>query len=613
MNRMKIKNTRFWLLGVLLLLFVPSRAQKKMFDEIKNSGEYIWGYGQSEDYDKANKLALDDLIGKISVHVESHFENHVQATGNKLREYTESVIKTYSSVSLTNTKQLVYEKRHVFYVLRYLKASSLDEIFSHRESKIRDYLLMGTKAQREYRIGDALRYYYWSYALWLSHPYRDKIKIEADGKEILAGILLNNRINALLSGIHFQVVDKLKNTVDNNTRIILQCTYNGHKVVNLDYSYFTGQGNSSLQEVTDGQTEIYLFGAEQDALDKVLLRIEYKYLRKSYQDRSLSAVLNTVQIPFFKKSVKTVYLTGEKPRQVKAKKLVQPRFQTVNTVQKSNINFRKAVKNLLTDITNEDYAKAEKYFTPQGKDMFRKLLEYGHASVLPLHDTLKVIRLNDETMVRSVPMSFYFPGSHRYFMENVVFTFNKEGKIDALAFALSNQTVHDILRHSSAFGTVSDKYTLIRFMENYKTAYSLKRLPYIASIFSDNALIIVGTVFRQAKSIDKMYSSIGEKAVRYQKYTKKEYITRLANVFKSNKYINIDFENATVKKVNGKDKIYGIQIAQHYYSSDYDDFGYLFLMIDLNDSLNPTIYVRTWQPRKNPDGSIYGLNDFKIN
>ena len=610
---MKIKDVRWWFLGLFLLLFLTGWAQKKMFDEIKNSGEYIWGYGQSEDYDKANKLALDDLIGKISVHVESNFENHVEATEKKLHEYTESIIKTYSSVSLTNTKQLVYEKRHVFYVLRYIKAASLNEIFAHRETKIRDYLFMGTQAQREYRIGDALRYYYWSYALWLSHPYRDKIKVEADGKEVLVGILLNNRINALLSGIHFQVVDKLKNTADNNTRVILQCTYEGHKVVNLDYSYFTGQGNSSLQEVTDGETEIYLFGAEQDALDKVLLRIEYKYLRKSYQDRSLSAVLNTVQIPFFKKSVKTVYLTEEKPRQVKAKKLVQPRFHTMNTVPEKKISYRKTVKNLLVDISNKNYAKAEKYFSPEGKIMFRKLLEYGHASVLPLCDTLKVIRLNDEIMVRSVPMSFYFPGSHRYFMENVVFTFNKEGKIDALAFALGHQTVYDILRHSSHFGSLVDKYTLIRFMENYKTAYSLKRLDYIASIFSENALIIVGTVFKPAKSIDNMYRTIGEKAVRYQKYTKKEYITRLANVFKSNQYINIDFENATVKKVNGKDKIYGIQIAQHYYSSDYDDFGYLFLMIDLNDSLKPTIYVRTWQPKKNPDGSIYGLNDFKIN
>jgi hypothetical protein len=33
-------------------------------------------------------------------------------------------------------------------------------------------------------------------------------------------------------------------------------------------------------------------------------------------------------------------------------------------------------------------------------------------------------------------------------------------------------------------------------------------------------------------------------------------------------------------------------------------------MIDLNDTLNPKIYVRTWQPQKNPDGSIYGLADF---
>jgi hypothetical protein len=35
-------------------------------------------------------------------------------------------------------------------------------------------------------------------------------------------------------------------------------------------------------------------------------------------------------------------------------------------------------------------------------------------------------------------------------------------------------------------------------------------------------------------------------------------------------------------------------------------------MIDLNDSINPKIYVRTWQPEKNEDGSIFGLSDFSI-
>ena len=245
--------------------------------------------------------------------------------------------------------------------------------------------------------------------------------------------------------------------------------------------------------------------------------------------------------------------------------------------------------------------------------MFEKLLQYGNASVLPLNDTLKIVQLNEEVMVRSVPMSFYFPGSKRYFMENVVFTFNQNDKIDAVSFAISDQAIFDIVHHGESFGNLQDKFTLIKFMEYYKTAYNLKRLDYIESIFADNALIIVGTVLQPAKSIEGMYKSIGNQAVKYQRYSKKEYIERLESAFNSKEYINIDFDGATVRKVNGDEKIFGIQIAQHYYSSNYDDFGYLFLMIDLNDSLNPTIYVRTWQPEKNSDGSIYGLDDFKMN
>ena len=32
----------------------------------------------------------------------------------------------------------------------------------------------------------------------------------------------------------------------------------------------------------------------------------------------------------------------------------------------------------------------------------------------------------------------------------------------------------------------------MNFLENYKTAYGLKRLDYISSLFDDNAVIIVG-------------------------------------------------------------------------------------------------------------------------
>ncbi len=77
----------------------------------------------------------------------------------------------------------------------------------------------------------------------------------------------------------------------------------------------------------------------------------------------------------------------------------------------------------------------------------------------------------------------------------------------------------------------------------------------------------------------------------------------------SNEFVNIRFANNTIRKASGGD-IYGIQIKQDYFSTNYGDTGYLFLLIDMTDSIAPKIQVRTWQPEKNPDGSIYGLSDF---
>ena len=130
-------------------------------------------------------------------------------------------------------------------------------------------------------------------------------------------------------------------------------------------------------------------------------------------------------------------------------------------------------------------------------------------------------------------------------------------------------------------------------------------------VFAENALIIVGYVLKEDKPIENMYKQLGDK-IEYIRLSKQEYIERLQNVFRSNEFVNIHFEDNVVKKVNGDEKIYGIQISQDYYSTNYADKGYLFLMIDLTDENKPKIYVRSWQPEKNPDGSVIGLEDFQI-
>jgi hypothetical protein len=195
-------------------------------------------------------------------------------------------------------------------------------------------------------------------------------------------------------------------------------------------------------------------------------------------------------------------------------------------------------------------------------------------------------------------------------VENVVFTFDDTQKISSLAFALSDVAISDIINKPTGFGTIGEKYFLIKFMENYKTAYALKRLDYIESIFADDALIIVGHVVERLRDVENPW--LNNDIVRYNTYTKQQYLANLAGNFRRNEFINIRFEDNEVRKTERDNKVYGIQIAQHYYSSTYADKGYLFLMIDLNDTLNPKIYVRTWQPEKNPDGSIFGLEHFRF-
>ena len=71
------------------------------------------------------------------------------------------------------------------------------------------------------------------------------------------------------------------------------------------------------------------------------------------------------------------------------------------------------------------------------------------------------------------------------------------------------------------------------------------------------------------------------------------------------------FADNDVRKLGKGGEMYAIQISQEYYSSNYGDKGYLFLMVDINDPNNPIIKVRTWQPEKDPDFGLYDENHFR--
>ena len=88
-------------------------------------------------------------------------------------------------------------------------------------------------------------------------------------------------------------------------------------------------------------------------------------------------------------------------------------------------------------------------------------------------------------------------------------------------------------------------------------------------------------------------------------------LRQLKRSFDSKEYINLRFANNDVRKMGKGGELYAIQISQEYYSSNYGDKGFLFLMIDINDPEKPIIKVRTWQPEKDPNFGYYGPEDFK--
>ena len=188
----------------------------------------------------------------------------------------------------------------------------------------------------------------------------------------------------------------------------------------------------------------------------------------------------------------------------------------------------------------------------------------------------------------------------------MVFTFNPDRKISNISFALEDVTLNDILSKSK--WEDSAKMVLIDFLENYKTAFALKRLDYLESIFSDDALIITGRVVRRANVENRIQGSA--EYVEYNRQTKAEYINNLRYSFGSKEYINIRFSNMEILKMGKGDSIYSIQIKQDYYSSNYGDTGYLFLLVDASDYKRPVIHVRTWQPKPDPEFGIFGPYNF---
>lgn len=599
---------------IVTFLFIALAAKGQSIEEIQTSKDYIWGTGNAASLKKADNEALAALISQISTNVSSKFEQLTEGgtDGDKatVDETFKSVINTYSRATLNNTRRIVIQNEPEAVVMRYIKVAEIQRIFDGRKTKILDFAQEAIRAEKKAQVADALRYYYWALVLLQSYPDGNFLTMkDEEGKDLLLTTWIPKQMNDIFSNLK---VSMESTHLDGDLKTInLKVLYKGQPARNYDYTYFDGRDWSNIFSAKDGIgiVELPVLANARN----LQLRTEYMFEGEANIDNELSEVMGTVN-PITMRNC-ALKLEGDEPKPgVEKAEDVQLAGTDSATTTNNGIRFlstmqsaayEDTMKKVESSIRTRNYDGIQDLCTKNGYDMFNSLIKYGQAKIVS-EPQFKFLECNGEVTCRSLPLSFKFKSNQRTFVEDVVFTLNKEGKIDCLSFGLNKPAVDDIMNQTSWNDTVRN--VLINFLESYKTAYALKRYDYINSIFSDDALIITGSVLKHTVSNEGQ--AMSKQAVKYTRQTKSEYMKKLQHIFRSSEFINLRFADNQVRKSGVGGEIYGIQIKQDYFSSSYGDTGYLFLMVDLNNPKEPVIHVRTWQPEKDPDFGLIDLSHF---
>lgn len=612
------------IISIALILFVLCNVHAETWDHIQNSGEYYYGVGIGETEQEADRNALASLISQIAVHVSSDFtqiDNETSRNGNINHESkVQSCVKTYSQATIANANKWPAEgEAPNITVRRYMKKSELDRIYQNRITKAKNMIAIAGDCLADKKIDMALQYYYWGYSLIRSVQFPNEVR--DDRGRILVN-WLPVKIDEILSDVTVDYDKKDGCFTD------LFFNYKGEPVSSLEFSYSDGETKcQGLAKGGRGSIE-RLLGYETDTYS---LDIEYEYKSQARGDYEVESVLDVISPRVFPKAAIKVYARNPDRKVEQAGTLAAADSNPTSTLNQRHeavvapsapIGFeepdiqKRSINGIINAITNRSYSDAFPYFTTDGLEMFNRLTGYGSARILDASNIRFYKGLGGRTIARGLKMSFSFNGRRKKtFVEDVSFTFDKDNKIENVAFGLGDD-VEDGIFNSKASWSPDVREIIVSFMENYKTAYSLERLDYLRDIFADDAVIIVGNLVKKNTAnpqIDgKSMSLNGQDVIKYNRYTKDDYIANLSRCFNRNDFINLRFTNHQIQWLEKFDnqKIFAINIRQEYNSSTYADDGYLFLLVDMTDTEAPLIKVRTWQPNEVAIDKLYNAGDF---
>ena len=627
-----MKRVRFTLLFSLTTIAIFAQADASdpayRMEQVRSNPAMRWGEAASASKDEAREKAKEDFLTKLNTTVVAtmHEEND---------NFSES-LTAITVATVNNLKEIVYQVDGKWCCMVYISEGSLRQAEDDRKESILEMISIGIRQEGQVNIAEALKYYTW--ALRMLNLYNDKVNVDVDGISYNAKSWLSTHIPAVLSNISLSI--NPEKIVENpgeyeKYSVIVDATYDGRPVSVLDISYFNGESAVGPVHCKNGEGVIQFH--DLSMFSNINLKVIYDYVNegRNYSPELAAAYgKGFKKMPFNKQAafrlplryngaaatpnpqyesynfvepdegseviILTCNLSEAEQKTVATPIFTKPR----NTIARPTEDLEKyimSIENVEKAIRAANYESVRELFTPEGFRIFELMMGSGKVSVCSKTPTYTVEHTGNFIVGKSIPVAV--KTKRHISKENIVFRFEGEsGKIKSVAYALTKRAEDDIFREAQ--WSYDSRYALLQFMEDYQTAYSLKRLDYIESIFSDDAIVIVGNVV--GKKSKRMYEAKDMKNfsmptnVNYTTYTKDGYIQHLKEDFASKDFIQLVFDDTYISKVGGTEayidnEVLWIELKQNYYSSNYSDKGYLALQINMKPT-GSMINVRTWTP-----------------
>ena len=606
---------KFLVAGVLLVaVSLPVCSQS--VEQIKADGKnYIYGEGYGVTQAAADEAALANLINQISVSVKSEFvsEEREKVLGDDSstsEKNYKSIIQTYSSATLHNTERLIIKQEPDACVFRYIKRAEIDKIFEARQNKALEYMRLGDDALNDAQLDDALKYYYWALCLARSLRYPTNVKVWVGDKEQSLITCVPAKIDDICSDISLKLVPAGEGVYR------MLASYNGRPIRSMDYTYNDGMGYGAIYSVRDGEGVIELHPSA--SAPKVTVKVEYMFNSLAVVDDEVKTLV-ALQQDIFRHAYIDLLLpspgtaqqavmasnAGRLATNAKSSLAAPAGKKSANSADMSRC--LQTVEKVGGALQSGDLSSVRPLFTADAFLELNKILGYGRYTVGNSYNLECVENESEGTLVcRGLPCLFKF-SRQRTFNEQLSFTFTGE-KISHVALGLGKQMSEEEIACHGDWGLEARKL-IVSFLENYRTAYATKNSEFMERVFDDNAVIIVGhRLQRDARYNDGKF--LNNEYVKLTRKSKEEFMRDLKASFRSKEYINLHFSNCEVVQLRPGEDRYGIQLKQEYYSNNYGDTGYLYLLLDLTNPKLPIIHVRTWQPDPDPDFGVISAGFF---